>query len=192
MILSIIAAADEDGVIGLGNTLPWDLPADLQYFRAKTRGHPVIMGRNTFDSIIERRGSILPDRRNIVITRSIKKEGGGASLVQFDDIDIVSSIEGAISLAKSIVDEPSFLSSHKKEKTPEQGEAFIIGGAQIYELAMPFADRIYLTRIHSHFEGDIFFPHISPHEWTIASEEKHIPDQQNTHAYTFLAYEKIR
>ncbi len=191
MILSMIAAADEDGVIGLGNTLPWDLPADLKYFREKTKGHPVIMGRKTFESIIERRGSPLPDRRNIVITQSI---GAGKKNInpQDYDIDIVSSIDDAINLAQGAADKPSFLTTTGEEETPEQGEAFVIGGGQIYELAMPFADRIYLTRIHGHFEGDTYFPAILDHEWELIHEERHEADTKNPHAYSFLVYERKR
>jgi len=167
MILSIIAAADEDGVIGLGNTLPWDLPADLQYFREKTRGHIVIMGRKTFDSIVEKIGHPLPSRRSVVIT----KKGG----LFEGDYDLVASIDEAIELAERA----------------DAEEAFIIGGQQIYEIAMAYANRIYLTRIHSHFEGDKFFPFISSDHWHIVSEERHEADTDNPHAYTFLVYEKV-
>src|SRR3989344_46181 len=149
MILSIIAAADEDNVIGIGNTLPWDLPADLQYFREKTKGHIVIMGRKTFDSIVEKIGHPLPNRRNVVITKK-------GSLYE-GDCDLVTSIDEAIELAEQA----------------DAKEAFIIGGQQIYEIAMAYANRIYLTRIHSHFEGDKFFPHISSDQWRLVSEEKH-------------------
>ncbi|OGG91830.1 hypothetical protein A3H16_01690, partial [Candidatus Kaiserbacteria bacterium RIFCSPLOWO2_12_FULL_53_8] len=114
MILSLIAAADEDNVIGIGNTLPWDLPADLKYFREKTKGHIVIMGRKTFDSIVEKLGHPLPDRRNVVITRSGDLYAG--------DYDMVSSMDEAIELAERA----------------EVEEAFVIGGQQTYEIALPF------------------------------------------------------
>lgn len=166
MILSLITAADEDGVIGIGNTLPWDLPADRKYFREKTKGHIVIMGRKTFDSIVEKLGHPLPDRRNVVITRSGDLYAG--------DYDMVSSMDEAIELA---------------ERAQEE-EAFIIGGQQIYELAMPFANRIYLTRIHHHFEGDKYFPEIPANDWAIAKEERHEADQKNTYPYTFIVYER--
>lgn len=191
MILSMIAAADEDDVIGLGNTLPWDLPADMKYFREKTKGHPVIMGRKTFESIVERRGSPLPDRRNIVITQSIS--AGKKNINPQDyDIDIVPSIDDAIALAQNIVDQPSFFTGSGGESTPKQGEAFVIGGGQTYELAMPFANRIYLTRIHGHFEGDTYFPSILEHEWELVNEERNEADPKNVHAYSFLVYERVR
>ena len=188
MILSLIAAADEDGVIGLGNTLPWDLPADLRYFRDTTKGHPVIMGRKTFESIIERRSSPLPDRRNIVITQSIASGKRGITLPDYD-IDIVSSIQDAIQLAQRIVDEPSVINA-KGGGPSQEGEAFVIGGAQTYEAAIPFANRIYLTRIHGHFEGDTFFPPIVPTEWSLVHEDPHGTDSENLHPYTFLIYER--
>ncbi len=167
MILSLIAAADEDGVIGQGNTLPWDLPADLKYFREKTKDHIVIMGRKTFDSIVEKLGHPLPDRRNVVITRSGDLYAG--------DYDMVSSMDEAIELA---------------ERSGAE-EAFIIGGQQTYEMAMPFANRIYLTHIHQHFEGDKFFPDIPSNDWAIAKEERHEPDEKNPYPYTFMVYEKM-
>lgn len=166
MILSLIAAADEDGVIGQGNTLPWDLPADLKYFREKTKGHVVIMGRKTFDSIVEKLGHPLPDRRNVVITRQGDLYAG--------DYDLVASMDEAIELAERSEDE----------------EVFVIGGQQIYEIAMPFANRIYLTRIHHQYEGDKFFPVIPANDWMIAQEERHEADLQNPYPYTFLVYEK--
>lgn len=182
MILTIIAAVDEDNVIGLGNTLPWDMPADLKHFRERTEGHPVIMGRKTFDSIMEKLDHPLPNRRNIVITRQ--------GSLYANDIDQVPSFEDAIALAKGIVDDPSFLTDWNEEKTPEQGEAFVIGGQQIYELAMPRADKIELTRIHHSFDGDKFFPPIQGSEWEIKSEEKHEADADNPHPYSFLIYER--
>lgn len=177
MILTIIAAADEDNVIGLGNTLPWNLPADMRHFRERTKGHPVIMGRKTYESILERRGTPLQGRRNIVISQR------GSLYAQ--EIDQVASIQDAIDLAKNIVDEPSTLSEKGKE-----GMAFVIGGQQVYELAMPFADKIDLTRIHAHVEGDRFFPPISLSEWGVVSEERHEADQENQYAYSFLMYER--
>lgn len=166
MILAIIAAVDEDNVIGLGNTLPWDLPADMKHFRKKTEGHIVIMGRNTFDSIMAKRGGPLPNRRNVVISRKGDLYDG--------EYDVVSSLDEAIELA---------------ERAEEQ-EAFIIGGAQIYAAAMDIANRIYLTRIHHRFEGDAFFPEISESEWTVISEERHEQDQANLWPYTFFVYER--
>ncbi len=182
MILSLIAAVDEDNVIGLGNTIPWDIPADLKYFQQKTTGHPVIMGRKTFDSIVEKIGHPLPNRRNIVITRKGSLHAG--------EYDQVASFEDAVDLARRAVDDPSFVGKAHEETTPEQGEAFVIGGQQIYEIAMERADRIYLTRIHSHFDGDKFFPHIPDHEWKVVNEDRWEADQDNRFPYTFYTYER--
>lgn len=168
MILSIITAADEDNAIGLGNMLPWDLPADLHYFREKTKGKIVIMGRKTFDSIVEKLGHPLPNRRNVVITKTGNLYDG--------DYDLVTSLDEAIELAERAGAE----------------EAFVIGGQQIYELAILRADRIYLTRIHSHFEGDRFFPYMAPEHWRVVSEERHEPDTKNLYPYTFFVYERVR
>jgi dihydrofolate reductase len=168
MILSLIAAVDEDNVIGLGNTLPWDIPADLKYFRDKTKGQIVIMGRKTFDSIVEKLDHPLPDRRNVVITREGSMYAG--------DYDQVPSLDEAIQLAEEAKAE----------------EAFIIGGEQIYELAMGFAHRIYLTRIHGHFEGDKFFPIMEKEDWKEVSREEHEADSDNPQPYTFFVYERDR
>lgn len=168
MILSLIAAADEDNVIGLGNTIPWDIPADRKHFREMTEGSPVIMGRKTFDSIIERIDHPLPNRRNIVITRKGDLYAG--------EYDLVSSLDDALEIVRSM----------------EVEEGFVIGGGQIYEQAMPMADRLYLTRIHHRFEGDVYFPEIRELDWEVKSEERHEADVDNPYAYTFLVYERKR
>jgi len=118
MLLSLIAAADENNVIGQDNKIPWYLPDDWKYFRAKTKGHPIVMGRKTYESI----GRPLPDRLNIVISRNADFKAEGCV--------VVHSFHDAVELAK-------------RDATDE---VFVIGGQQIYEAAMPEADRIYLTR----------------------------------------------
>jgi len=167
MILSLISAADEDNIIGLGNTLPWDIPADLKYFQKKTQGQIVIMGRKTFESIVEKLGHPLPNRRSIVITRH--------GSMYADDYDQVTSLDEAIQLAVDAKAE----------------EAFVIGGEQIYELAIGLAHRIYLTRIHGHFDGDKFFPEIKEEDWKEVSCESHEADGDNPHSYTFFVYERV-
>lgn len=163
MILSLIAAASENGVIGKGMTLPWDLPAELRYFRDTTKGKPVIMGRKTYDSI----GRPMPGRHNIVVTRHTDRIIEGC--------DTVGSIEEAVELAgKDGVE-----------------EAFIIGGEQIYRLAMPLADRMYLTRVHTRIEdGEAFFPPFDLSEWREIKHEEHPSDPENPIAYTILVYER--
>jgi dihydrofolate reductase len=131
MILSLIVAADKNNVIGGGNTLLWNLPADMKHFRTLTEGHPIIMGRKTYESI----GRPLPKRQNIVITRQ--------SDLQIEGCDVVSSLNDALALVQ------------------ETDEAFIIGGGQIYAQALDHVNRIYLTRVDSEFEGDVTFPELS-------------------------------
>ncbi|OFZ18063.1 MAG: hypothetical protein A2X94_02505 [Bdellovibrionales bacterium GWB1_55_8] len=130
-MISLIAALSKNRAIGKGNQLPWHLPEDLKYFRATTSGHPVIMGRKTFQSI----GRPLPKRFNVVVSRDARLEIPGVA--------IASSLAQAIALC---------------EGQPGAEEIFIIGGAEIYREALPHADRLYLTEIDLHVDGDAFFP----------------------------------
>lgn len=164
MKLSLIVAVAENDVIGGGNSLLWKLPADMRHFRELTTGHPVIMGRKTFDSI----GHPLPKRQNIVVTRQ-----KGLSLPH---CNVVASLDDAVTLARGSGAE----------------EAFVIGGGQIYLESLPLADRIYFTRVHASFEGDVFFPKLSFQEWRETSRERREPDGENSYAYTFLVYDRIR
>lgn len=127
-MISLIVAHDNNRVIGLNNEMPWHLPGDLAYFKEKTMGKPIIMGRNTFESI----GRPLPGRRNIIITRNKAYEAAGA--------EIVHSLEEALELTK------------------DAEEQMVIGGEQIFKEALPLADRLYITKIDHSFEGDTFFP----------------------------------
>lgn len=163
MIISIIVAADEGNVIGGGNKLLWSLPDDLKRFRALTKGHPVIMGRKTYESI----GHPLPARRNIIVSRSMKSVPEGC--------EVVRSTEEAIAIFGD---------------SPE--EVFIIGGGEIYQEAMEkyLADRIYLTRVHGHFEGDAYFPGIDPTEWQEVCREEHAKDERHPFSFTFIDYER--
>ncbi|MEI8230208.1 MAG: dihydrofolate reductase [Candidatus Peregrinibacteria bacterium] len=164
MIISLIVAADLNNTIGGGNTLLWNLPADMKHFREKTKGHAVIMGRKTYESI----GRALPGRRNFVVSRDTKKT--------IDGCEIVPSIDEALRRALESGEE----------------EAFIIGGGQIYAESLPLADRIYLTRVHASFKGDVVFPAIDEQEWKEVSAERHEADSENPHAVTFLKYERKR
>ncbi len=137
MRISLIAAVAENGVIGREGGLPWRIPEDLKFFRATTLGKPVIMGRKTYVSI----GKPLPGRLNIVLTRDRTWHAPGVS--------VAHDMDRALRIAQ------------------ESGadEAMIIGGADIYEMALPLADRIYLTRIQREFEGDALFPALDPQDW---------------------------
>jgi dihydrofolate reductase len=129
-MLSIIVAADRNNVIGKDNALIWHLPNDLRYFKEKTTGHAIIMGRRTFESV----GKPLPNRRNIIITRNPDFKADGC--------EVVTSLNEALQLV-----------------SPDD-ENFIVGGEDIYRQALPLADRVYLTRIDHAFEGDRHFPQL--------------------------------
>lgn len=134
MIVSLIAAQSTNRVIGINNTLPWDIPEDLNYFKEKTRGRIIIMGRKTFESLPK----TLPKRFHIVISRKPTPSTQ-------ENVLWVQSIEQALIEAKKLI--PAW---------PE--EVFIIGGGEIYSQSLPFTDRIYLTQIHQNFTGDAYFP----------------------------------
>lgn len=141
MHLALIAAQAKNRCIGRDNQMPWHLPEDLRYFKAQTLGKPIIMGRNTYLSL----GRPLPGRLNIVLTRDTGFTAEG--------IRVVHTLEQAIALA----------TSDAKEKGVE--ELMIIGGAQLYQQALPLADRIYLTELADSFAGDTFFPELDPAQW---------------------------
>ncbi|MEJ7691742.1 dihydrofolate reductase [Daejeonella sp.] len=158
MTISLIVATDEKNGIGKNNQLPWHLPADLKHFKTLTTGHPIIMGRKTFESI----GKALPNRRNIVISRQASYVAEGA--------DVVSSLQDAFDLCDDEI------------------EAFVIGGAQIFEQSLSQADVLYLTVIHHEFDADTFFPQIDPTNWIKAESSTHEPDEKNIYSYTFIKY----
>lgn len=172
MILSLIAAVAKNGVIGGGNTLLWNLPADMKYFRDKTRGHTVIMGRKTYESI----GRPLPDRKNIVITRDTN--------YYRDDIDVVNSLEEALRLA-------SLEHGKEFEENQDEVEVFVIGGGEIYKQAMEKANKLYITEVHQDFDGDTLFPSIDKTMWEEIKREDFEPDEKNNIPYSFIEYKKI-
>jgi dihydrofolate reductase len=162
MVLSLLLAADENNVIGKDNKLPWHLPNDLRYFKNLTWGMPILMGRKTFESI----GKALPGRKSIVITHN--KEW------HHKDVDVVHSIEEAINRAKEY----------------DVREIFVIGGAEIFNTSFRQANRIYLTRIHHQFEGDVFFPEIPQKEWKLTSQ-RHCPaDEKNPYPHTYQVWDR--
>lgn len=155
MTVSIVVAIAENNAIGKNNELLWHLPTDLKHFKQLTSGHTIVMGRKTFDSI----GKPLPNRRNIVITRSNTLEIPGA--------EVVHTIEQALELCTA------------------EKEVFIVGGAEIYKQAMDKTDKIYLTTVHARYEGDAYFPEIDQKKWEEVDNEPHQPDEKNKLAYTF-------
>lgn len=158
-MLSLIVAAALNNAIGKNNQLLWHLPADLKHFKNLTSGHTIIMGRKTFESI----GKPLPNRRNLVITRSV---------VQFDGAETASSVQAAIGLCA------------------DEEEIFIIGGGEIYREALPLADKIYFTWVEISPEADTFFPGLDENIWVKTASEHHAPDEKNHLPYTFITYEK--
>lgn len=143
-MLSLIAALASNRAIGKDNALLWHLPEDLRHFRETTRGKPVIMGRKTWESLPEPFRP-LPGRHNIVVSRDPAYQANGATL--------------AGSLADAV------------RQALDADEVFIIGGAQLYREALPLADRLYLTEIAQDFDGDVFFPDFSPHDWQEISRQ---------------------
>ena len=166
MIVSIIVAVSENGVIGNNNDLIWKLPNDMNFFKETTKGHHVIMGRKNFESI-PHKFRPLPNRENIIVTRQ-KTYSAKDSLV-------VNSIEDALKIAKN-----------KNEK-----EAFIIGGGEIYSLALKrnLVDIIYLTHIYHSFNGDTFFPKLN-NEWKEIDRRDCFIDERHKYNYSFLTFEK--
>ena len=159
-MISLIVAASTNNAIGIRGDLPWRLSGDLKRFKAVTMGKPIIMGRKTWDSI----GRPLPGRQNIVITRQPGFSAEGC--------DVVASVAEAVALAGDV------------------DEVMVIGGSQIYELALPSADRIYLTRVHAQLDGDAFFPEVDESQWRLISEERQVADERNDFDYTFRIYDR--
>nr|WP_304219848.1 dihydrofolate reductase [Fredinandcohnia onubensis] len=161
-MISLLVAMDKNQLIGKDNDLPWRLPADLAYFKRVTMGHPIIMGRKTYDSI----GRPLPGRENIIVTRDTSYEAEGCK--------VIHSIEEIVKM---------------NEQTDQ--ELFVIGGAEIFKEILPHSDRLYITEINEEFKGDTYFPAFDKVEWKVISEEKGIKNEKNPYDYTFLVYEKI-
>ena len=162
MRISMIVAAAENNVIGIDNKLPWHLPADMQFFKRTTNGHPIIMGRKSYEAL----GKPLPNRTNIVITRQTDYKPEGTI--------VVSSPEEALETAVE----------YNKE------EIFIIGGGNIYQTMLSLANRVYLTRIHTEVEGDAYFPELPAYEWELTQAERHEADEKHKYAFTFQTWDR--
>lgn len=160
--LGMIAAMNAKRVIGINNTLPWNLPADLQYFKAKTLGKPVIMGRLTWQSL----GRPLPGRKNIIISRNpdYLAEGG----------EVATSLTDAISIAQ--------------KESPD--EIMVIGGGQLYREALALAQNVYLTEVENQLDGDTTFPTLDTAVWKEVFREAHLSDERNKFNYSFTRYER--
>lgn len=161
-VITMIAAAAENNALGKDNDLVWHLPDDFRRFKELTTGHHIIMGRKTFETFPKP----LPNRTHVVITR--KKDYNKEGAV------VVNSLEEALELAK------------------DDEQPYIIGGGEIYSLALPKADRIELTRVHGTFEADAFFPEIDENNWKLVSSTFHPKDERHEYAFTYLTYERAK
>lgn len=161
-MISFIWAMDNNQVIGNNNELPWHLPADLQYFKRVTMGHPIVMGRKTFESI----GRPLPGRENIIITRNPAYTN--------ENCTVIHSVDELLQYCQKNAEE----------------EYFVIGGAELFQQLLPYADRLYVTKIHEQFVGDTFFPPIDLNDWKLNSREKGQKDDKNPYDYEFLMFTK--
>jgi len=162
MVVSLIVAVSENGVIGRGGGLPWRLSADLKHFKKTTMGHHLIIGRRTWDEV----GKPLPGRTMVVVTRSRRFAPEG--------VHVAHSLEEALDIAR------------------DDGEPFIGGGAHIYRMALEndLVNRLYITRVRAEVKGDTLFPDLDLDDWELLSEERHNPDEKNQHPYSFLVYER--
>ena len=168
MKISLISAVAENGIIGRQNRngepeLPWHLPDDFAFFKRKTSHHPIIMGRKSLDAL----GKPLPNRTNIVITRNTD--------FRADGVTVVHTLDDAIAEAAKI----------------NQSEIFVIGGAEIYTMALPIATTLYLTEIDQTYEGDAYFPTFDKADWQEVSRRTHPADERHAVAFDFVEYERI-
>lgn len=163
MIVSLIVAVAENGVIGRNGGLPWHLPADLANFKKVTTGHTVIMGRRTFDEL----GKPLPGRRNLVVSRNPG--------LQIDGATVAHDLDEAFALAEG------------------EAEVFVLGGEQIFRQALPAADRLYLTLVHAEVDGDTRFPAFwGARDWELVESRPHPQDDRHAHAFDLRVYERRR
>ena len=167
MKISLIAAVARNGIIGKTDPngkpdLPWHLPDDFAYFKRKTSHHPIIMGRKSLDAL----GKPLPNRTNIVLTRNPDFRAEG--------VTIVHTLDDAITAAKAVNDQ----------------EIFVIGGAEVYAMALPVATTLYLTEIHKAYDGDASFPAFDKADWTEFSRQNHPADDRHETSFDFVTYER--
>jgi dihydrofolate reductase len=158
--VSLVVAMARNGVIGRDNALPWHLRADLQRFKSLTLGKPILMGRKTFESI----GRPLPGRSNIVLTRDARWSAPGVSCVH--------TLEQGLARADGAA------------------EVAVIGGAEVFRLAMPIAQRIYLTRVHAEVPGDTCFPELDEAQWREVERSTHPADEHNDYPVTFVTLQR--
>lgn len=159
-MLSIIVAKASNNVIGKDNSLIWHLPEDLKRFKKLTTGHTIIMGRKTFESL----GRILPNRKHVILCNDMQMN------IEDENVEILEDI--------AMLDK--YINS--------EDENFIIGGATIYRLLMPYANKMYITEINQEFDGDVSFPVINKKEWEVVEVEKGLKDERNPYDYSYVTY----
>lgn len=162
-MLSIIVAVAENNVIGKDNKLIWHLPEDLKRFKKLTTNHTIIMGRRTFESL----GRVLPNRKHVILCNDMEMN------IDNENVEILGDI--------SMLDK--YINSEE--------ENFVIGGATIYKLLMPYAKKLYLTQIYQEFEGDVYFPIIEEDKWKVIEREKGIKNEENPFNYEYITFERI-
>lgn len=162
MILSMIAAMDNQRIIGADNDMPWHLPDDLKFFKATTSGKTVVMGRKTFESIGSKP---LPNRRNLVVSRNADFNAQGA--------EVFTSVNAAL------------------ETCADDAEVVIMGGGQLYAQMLPLANKLYITQIETHVIGDTVFPEWNPAEWREIAREFHPQDDRHAFAFSFVTLIRI-
>ncbi len=165
MSISIIVAIAANGVIGSANQIPWRLPADMKYFKETTTGHTLVMGRKCYESL----GRLLPNRFSVILTRQV-----GFPAPEPTHSKVVHSWDEAITSVNT------------------DAEVFVIGGAEIYKIALPYTQKMYITRINESFEGDVYFPDFQLEDWKLVSQRDFQPDEKNKYPYSFLIYERIK
>lgn len=159
-MLSIIVAIAKNYVIGKDNKLIWHIPEDLKRFKQLTTGHTIIMGRKTFESL----GRVLPNRKHVILCNDATLD------IEDENVEVLPDI--------------SLLEEYINSKE----EHFVIGGATIYRLLMPYANKMYITKIDQEFEGDVYFPEIKDDEWKIESTEQGLKNEENPYDYTYVNY----
>lgn len=160
-MISIVVAVGKNGAIGKDNKLLWHLPDDLKFFKRITTGHPVLMGRNTFEAI----GKPLPNRRNIIITRNKNYTADGT--------EVLHSIDEALELVK------------------DSEAIMIIGGADIYRQILPRTDRVYLTVVGAEPPADKYFEHLNPAEWKLIEETHHTIDEKHAYSFDMQVWDRV-
>ena len=163
-MITLIAAAAENNALGKNNEMIWHLPDDFKRFKKLTSGHAIILGRKTYESL----DGPLPNRTHIIITR----QENYAEKVDANCCIVVDNIEDAIA------------------KSASEDDTFVIGGGEIYKLALPLADKIELTRVHGTFEADAYFPEIDENKWNLVNEDYHPKDEKHNFDFTYQTFMK--